>query len=80
MDSLIAIAVSCPIEFFGKGPRHATFMQRLLKAGQAAGNLAHDAHIAALCVEHDFSELGPNENDFARYSRIPVRIPFSSQS
>jgi uncharacterized protein len=55
-------------------------MQRLLKAGQAAGNLAHDAHIAALCVEHGVSELWTADRDFARFSGIPVRNPFSAQS
>lgn len=38
-------------------PRHSFFMDRFLRAGHAAGNLAHDAHIAALIAEHGVGEL-----------------------
>jgi predicted nucleic acid-binding protein len=55
-------------------------MKRLLKEGQAAGNLAHDAHIAALCVEHGVSELWTADRDFARFPGVPARNPFNSQS
>jgi len=55
-------------------------MQRLLKAGQATGNLAHDAHIAALVVEHGVSELWSTDRDFARFPGINVRNPFETQN
>jgi hypothetical protein len=55
-------------------------MQRLLRSGQAAGNLAHDAHIAALIVEHGVSELWTADRDFARFPGIRVRNPFNKQS
>jgi toxin-antitoxin system PIN domain toxin len=80
LEDLDSLMQSPSLTLIREGPRHATFMQRLLKAGQAAGNLAHDAHIAALCVEHGVSELWTADRDFARFSGIPVRNPFSAQS
>ena len=53
-------------------------MQRLLKGGQATGNLAHDAHIAALVVEHGASELWTADRDFARFPGVHVRNPFNT--
>ena len=52
-------------------------MQRMLKAGHAPGNLAHDAHIAALCVENGVSELWTADRDFARFPGISARNPFN---
>ena len=80
LEDLDSLMQSPSLTLIREGQRHATFMQRLLKAGQAAGNLAHDAHIAALCVEHGVSELWTADRDFARFSGIPVRNPFSAQS
>jgi len=80
LEDLDSLMQSPSLTLLREGPRHATFMQRLLKAGQAAGNLAHDAHIAALCVEHGVSELWTADRDFARFPGIPVRNPFNPKS
>ena len=50
--------------------------ERAVLAGQASGNLAFDAHIAALCVEHGVSELWTLDRDFARFPGVRVRNPF----
>jgi predicted nucleic acid-binding protein len=47
-------------------------------AGRAAGNLAHDAHIAALVLEHGARELWTVDRDFTRFG-INVRDPFSGR-
>ena len=54
LEDLDSLLQSPSLTLLREGARHATFMQRLLKAGQAAGNLAHDAHIVALCVRTPF--------------------------
>jgi toxin-antitoxin system PIN domain toxin len=56
--------------------RHSDVMTGLLKESGVAGNLIHDAHIAALCIEHGINELFTGDRDF---SRFPLRItnPFS---
>ena len=45
-------------------------------AGEAAGNLAFDAHIAALCIEHGVTELWTLDRDFARFPGLKIANPF----
>lgn len=47
--------------------------------GQAIGNLIHDAHIAALCIEHGVSELLTADPDFARFPGLALRNPFTAR-
>ena len=42
-------------------------MQRLLNGGHATGNLVHDAHVAALVMEHGVTELWTADRDFAHF-------------
>ena len=51
-------------------------LQRVVRDGGAVGNLAHDAHIAALVVEHGVSELWTTDKDFRRFPGLVVRDPF----
>lgn len=49
------------------------------KAGKppgATGNLIHDAHITALCLEHGVSELLTGDRDFSRIHGLRVMNPF----
>ena len=71
LDDLDSLVQSPSLNLLSEGPRHAVFMQQLLGAGQAAGNLAHDAHIAALVLEHGVRELWTADRDFARYPAYP---------
>jgi toxin-antitoxin system PIN domain toxin len=51
--------------------RHAEVMLAVVNESEATGNLLHDAHIAALCIEHGVSELLTGDRDF---SRFPLRV------
>lgn len=77
LDDLDSLFQSPSLNLLREGPRHAVFMQQLLRAGQAAGNLAHDAHIAALVLEHGARELWTADRDFARFPGIRVHDPFA---
>ena len=57
--------------------RHATIMQRVIETSGATGNLVHDAHIAALCLEHGVSELLTGDRDFTRFADLRVVNPFA---
>jgi len=57
-------------------PGHASIMARILKESGATGNLIHDAHIAALCLEHGVTEIVTGDRDFARFPSLVVRNPF----
>ncbi|MFQ5704632.1 MAG: TA system VapC family ribonuclease toxin [Gemmatimonadales bacterium] len=57
-------------------PDHAELMIEMLEESGVTGNLVHDAHIAALCVEHGVSELVTGDRDFARFPVVEVLNPF----
>lgn len=73
LESLLA---SPSLTLLGEGPAHVGQMRLMLRAGRASGNLAHDAHIAALLLEHGVRELLTLDRDFARFPGIVVRDPF----
>jgi toxin-antitoxin system PIN domain toxin len=56
--------------------RHFDVLQTMITRSGAAGNLIHDAHVAALCVEHGVRELITGDRDFARFG-VPVFNPFA---
>jgi toxin-antitoxin system PIN domain toxin len=49
--------------------RHWAVLQELLMSGQAAGNLASDAHLAALAMEHGCT-LCSTDSDFSRFPKL----------
>jgi toxin-antitoxin system PIN domain toxin len=57
-------------------PNHPEVMMTVIEEGGVAGNLVHDAHIAALCMEHGISELITGDRDFARFRSLSVINPF----
>jgi len=76
LEDLESLLQSPPLVMLGEGPRHASAMRQALLEGAAAGNLVHDAHIAALLVEHGVRELWTADRDFARFPGLIVRNPF----
>ena len=76
---IVALLAAPALVMLGEGPAHAAHLERAVLAGQASGNLAFDAHIAALCVEHGVSELWTLDRDFARFPGVRVRNPFRSR-
>lgn len=58
--------------------QHWPIFQEMLEQAQAVGNLATDAHLAALALEHG-CELYSTDSDFARFPRLkwrnPLRVP-----
>jgi hypothetical protein len=51
-------------------------LRRTVESGEAVGNLVHDAHIAALAIEHGVREFLTLDRDFARFPGLTVRNPF----
>ena len=56
--------------------RHHEILERVVEASGATGNLMHDAHIAALCLEHGVSELVTGDRDFLRFPDLRIVNPF----
>ncbi len=78
LEDLRSLLDSPSLTLFGEGPGHPEHLQRMMRDGRAAGDLAHDAHIAALCAEHGVRELLTSDRDFARFPGLKVRDPFTS--
>jgi uncharacterized protein len=51
------------------GPRHLQVLRELLLPMGVGGNLASDAHLAALAIEHG-AELCSSDTDFARFQGL----------
>jgi toxin-antitoxin system PIN domain toxin len=62
----------------GEGPGHRAHLRNMVTAGRATGNVAHDAHIAALLREHAVREFWTTDKDFHRFPGIAVRNPFTA--
>ncbi len=76
LAGLESLLDSPTLVLLGEGPSHRAQMARLARAGSVSGNLVHDAHIAALVVEHGVSELWTADRDFARFGGVRARDPF----
>jgi uncharacterized protein len=76
VESLERLRESPSLVMLGDGPSHFRILSHSLRDSGASGNLVHDAHIAALCVEHGVSCLYTMDRDFARFLGLKVKRPF----
>jgi uncharacterized protein len=56
-------------------PVHWSALRALLEKGQVTGPQAHDARIAALCLQHGVRELWSSDRDFSRFGALKTRNP-----
>jgi toxin-antitoxin system PIN domain toxin len=75
LDDLQQILQSPSLRLLAETPRHAEVMDLLIRETGLTGNLMHDAHIAALCIEHGVTELITGDADFSRFP-LKVTNPF----
>lgn len=73
VESLLA---SPSIIAVAEGERHREVLGELLRNLPVTGNLLHDAHIAALLIEHGVDEILTADEDFRRFPRLKVTNPF----
>ena len=71
LHDLDQILASPTLVLLAETERHSDVMTTVVRESGVTGNLVHDAHIAALCIEHGVSELLTGDRDF---SRLPVRV------
>lgn len=76
LRDLDRILSSPSLHLLHETPRHRAFLNEVIRASGATGNLVHDAHIAALCLEHGVTEFITGDRDFARFGRLTVHDPF----
>ncbi|MEW6323480.1 MAG: TA system VapC family ribonuclease toxin [Acidobacteriota bacterium] len=77
MADLRAVLGSPSLVLLSETSRHADVMADIVMRSGASGNLLHDAHIAALCLEHGVSEIVTGDRDFARFPDLRVVNPFA---
>lgn len=77
LEDLESLFESPTLALLGEGPGHPSHLRRAVESGRATGNLVHDAHIAALLVEHGVREFWTADRDFARFPGLVVRDPFA---
>ena len=76
LDDLGSLTEAPSLVLLGEGPGHFTHLRHMVSSGRTIGNLAHDAHIAALIREHGVDELWTTDKDFARFVGLRIRNPF----
>ena len=76
LENLESLLDSPLLVLLGEGPAHREHLRRVATDGRAEGNLVHDAHIAALCIEHGVRELYTADRDFRRFPGLKASDPF----
>lgn len=77
LRSIGGVLKSPTLLLLSETPRHAEAMERVVGGAGATGNLVHDAHIAALCLEHGVREILTGDRDFTRFDGLTVIDPFT---
>ncbi len=77
LEDLRRILDSPMLVLLHETPNHPEIMMSVMEKAGVSGNLIHDAHIAALCIEHGISELITGDRDFLRFAELSVINPFT---
>lgn len=78
LSDITRVLSSPTLRLLQETSRHSGIMASVLRESAASGNLIHDAHIAALCIEHGVSDLYTGDRDFRRFSLLNVVDPFQA--
>jgi hypothetical protein len=78
LEDLASLFESPSLVLLGEGPSHPLQMRTAITDSGAAGNLIHDAHIAAILAEHGVKEFWTEDRDFSRFQGLRIRHPFST--
>ena len=76
LADLRSLLASPSLILLSETPRHGDVMDSMVRSAGVTGNLIHDAHIAALCVEHGVTELITGDRDFHRFRELTIVDPF----
>ena len=76
LADLQAILSSPSLILLSETSRHAEMSVDVVRESGVSGNPMHDAHIAALCLEHGVSELITGDRDFGRFAGLKIVNPF----
>jgi toxin-antitoxin system PIN domain toxin len=77
LEDLQKVLASPSLFLLAETGRHASLLDQVLRQAAATGNLIHDAHIVALCLEHGVSELITGDRDLSRFEGLKIVNPFA---
>jgi hypothetical protein len=77
LEDLKQVLASPSLFLLAETGRHASVLEQVLRQAGATGNLIHDAHIVALCLEHGVSELITGDRDLSRFEGLKIINPFA---
>ena len=77
LEDLKQILASPSLSLLAETGRHASVLEQVVRQSGATGNLVHDAHIAALCLEHGVSEIITGDRDLTRFEGLKIVNPFA---
>jgi hypothetical protein len=77
LEDLQKVLASPSLLLLAETGRHASVLEQVLRQAGATGNLIHDAHIVALCLEHGVSELISGDRDLRRFEGLKIVKPFA---
>jgi toxin-antitoxin system PIN domain toxin len=77
IEDLRQILASPSLVILAQTNRHPEVLESVVPGSGVTGNLIHDAHIAALCIEHGVNEILTGDRDFSRFPGLRVIDPFA---
>jgi len=80
LDDLKQLLASPSLYLLAETARHASVLEQVLRQAVPTGNLIHDAHIVALCLEHGVSEIISGDRDLSRFEGLRIVNPFAQES
>jgi hypothetical protein len=76
-EDLKQVLASPSLILLAETGRHASVLEQVLRQASPTGNLIHDAHIVALCLEYGVSELITGDRDLSRFEGLKIVNPFA---
>ena len=76
LEDLSSLLRSPSLVLLGEGRQHFRQLREAASDARVFGNLVHDAHIAALCIEHGVTELLTRDRNFGRFKGLAACDPF----
>lgn len=70
LEALCGLLASPSLRVLNPGLHYSELFSQHLGEADARGNLAFDAQIAAVCVEHRVTALLTADRDFARFAKL----------
>ncbi|HPO15995.1 MAG TPA: PIN domain-containing protein [Candidatus Hydrogenedentes bacterium] len=61
--------------FLTESKDYWSYIRTVIQAGRIVGPMVHDAHVAALCLQHEVTQLWTTDRDFSRFPGICIYNP-----